>query len=238
MKNKENLLYGIIVTLLGVIIGYLGTNYLNHANSPSNAPDAAAPAASANLPADHPPTGGESENSAAGDSPTGQGDVMAVIQQARSDPNNFEAQIKAATLYSQINRHEEALNFYNQAYRIKPDDYQLLVKLGNANFDLERLEEAERWYQSALKINPKDATVRMDLGLTYYLRRPRDLDRAIAEFRRALSYDSRHEKTLQNLTAALIDKGDKAAALVSLKQLEAVNSGNPALAQFRSRLQQ
>jgi tetratricopeptide (TPR) repeat protein len=189
------------------------------------------------LPANHPAvpaTEGSSGNSTGG----GQGDVMVVIQKARDEPSNFEAQIESASLFRQIDRHEQALEFYDRALKIKPKDFDLLVKVGDTNFDLQRYEEAERWYQSALKIKPNDATVRMDLGLSYYLRQPRDLDKAIAEYRKALGYDSRHEKALQNLVAALIEKGDQSSAREALKRLEQINPGNQAIAQFRERLKE
>lgn len=228
--NKENSLYGIIGLLLGLVIGYAGSNSLN---GKPPAPEADTSAQSASLPPNHPPSGGESNSPGGG----AQGEVMAVIEQARKDPSNFDAQMKAADLFQQINRKDGALEFYQNAAKIKPNDYELLVKLGNATFDLERYSDAANWYEQALKIKPGDATVRMDLGLTFYLRQPRDLERAIENFRAALKSDPRHEKTLQNLTQALIEKGDKVAAAAVLKQFEQVSPGNPSIAQFRSKLQ-
>ncbi len=227
--NKENILYGIIGLLVGLIIGYSGTNYINRSYSPPSSREQAE-ANTGNQPANHPPAA-ESQGGP-------QGDVVAVIQQARNKPSNYQAQIQAASMFQQINRHEQALEFLDRAYKIRPNDFILLVNLGNTNFDLKRFDEAERWYQMALKINQSDAMARMLLGLTYYLRQPRDLDRAITEYRKALSYDSRHEKTLENLTIALIDKGDKKAARETLKQLEQVNPDNQTIAQIRDRLKE
>ncbi len=228
--NKENALYGIIGLLIGLIIGYAGTNSLN---GPPPAPESGMAAQSASLPPNHPPTSGESNAS----SGSPQGETVAVIEQARKDPSNFEAQMKAADQFRQINRKEGELEFYLNAVKIKPNDHELLVRLGDTTFDLARYEDAAKWYEQALKIKPADATVKMDLGLTFYLRQPRDLDRAIEHFRAALKIDPRHEKTLQNLTQVLIEKGDKAAAADSLKQLEQASPGNPSIAQFRSKLQ-
>lgn len=223
----------IIGLLAGLIIGYVGTNYIN-GDAPSSRTNTATNASA--LPPDHPPTSGD-PNTSAGDSAGGaQGEVMAVIGQARNDPSNFDAQMKAADMFLQINRKDGAIEFYERAAKIKPGDFDMLVKLGNTTFDLQRFEDAAKWYEQALKIKA-DTTVRMDLGLTYYLRSPRDLDRAIENFRAALKSDPRHEKTLQNLTRALIDKGEKSAAAESLKQLEQVNSNNPAIPDLRSRLQ-
>jgi tetratricopeptide (TPR) repeat protein len=241
--NKPSYLYGIIGLLAGLIIGYIGTNYINQTNRP--APTAGGPAAASNtLPPDHPPTGsgatgatGATGDSSGASSGGPQPEVTSVIERARKEPANFEAQMQAADMFKQINRFEGAIEFYERAAKTRPKDFKLLVALGDANFELKRYEEAERWYQSALKQNPNDATARNDLGLSFYLRSPRDLDRAISAFQDALKIDPRYEKSLQNLTQALIDKGEKAAAGETLKRLEAVNPNNSAIAPLRSQLQ-
>ena len=81
-----------------------------------------------------------------------------------------------------------------------------------------------------------DVNVRTDLGLAYFLDTPRDIDRAIAAYRASLGYDPRHEKTLQNLITALLEKGDKGGARTYHAQLERINPENAALAKFREQL--
>jgi hypothetical protein len=73
--------------------------------------------------------------------------------------------------------------------------------------------------------------------LSFYLRSPRDFDRAIADYRDALKIDPRHEKSMQNLTQALIDKGAEAAAGGKLKRLEEVTPDNQAIAPLRPQVQ-
>jgi tetratricopeptide (TPR) repeat protein len=243
--NKPNYLYGIIGLLAGLIIGYIGTNYINQTYRPAATGGGPTEASNA-LPPDHPPTGASGATGASGDSSgaTGgasnggpQAEVMDTIGRARKEPSNFEAQMQAADMFKQIKRFDGALEFYERAFKARPKDFKLLVALGDTNFELRRYEEAERWYQSALKQNPNDATVRNDLGLSFYLRSPRDLDEAIAAYRDALKIDPRYEKSLQNLTQALIEKGEKAAAGETLKRLGEVNPNNTAIAQLRSQLQ-
>jgi hypothetical protein len=60
--NKPNYLYGIIGLLAGLIIGYIGTNYINQTYGPAVTDNQAT--ASSSLPPDHPPMG----NSAPGGS--------------------------------------------------------------------------------------------------------------------------------------------------------------------------
>ncbi len=162
--NKEKSLYAIIGLVLGLIIGYAGTNSLNGA---APAPSANNSAQSASLPPDHPPTdqqdgtGAAPANAQAGG---GQGDVMAAIEQARKDPSNFDAQMKAAELFRQINRHEGEVEFYERAMKIKPNDFNLLTKFGDANLSLQRYEEASKLYQQALKSNPRHEATLQNLA--------------------------------------------------------------------------
>lgn len=253
--NKPNYLYGIIGLLIGLIIGYIGTDSINKAQNQSGVENT--PAGVNSLPPNHPPTGatgvqagansaGPDQNAQGQSGPGGvdqqggaqgpQADVMAVIQRAKNEPGDFEAQMQAADLFIQIKRPEGAIEYYQRAFKARPNDFKLLVALGNTNFDLSRYEEAERWYLLALKQNPKDATVQLDLGSSYYLQTPKDLDHAIAAYREALKVDPRHEKALQNLTQALIDKGDKAAAAESLKRLEQLSPDPKIVAQLRSQI--
>src|SRR5262249_32026283 len=157
------------------------------------------------LPPEHPPLSASPAGSDAGAGPPAE--VMAVIEKAKKEPGNSDAQVQAAALYSQIGRYQQALELYEKAYKIKPNDFEVLRGLGNVNFDLKKYQEAERWYQQALKVKPDDANVRTDLGLTFYLREPRDLDRAIAIYNEVLKTSPQHEPALQNLTQALLAKG-------------------------------
>ena len=233
--NKDNILYGIIGLLGGLIIGYVGTNYINRGAStePVAATGGAAPASS-QLPADHPPTSASAGAQAA--SGGMQGEVTATLERAKAAPQDFDAQMKAGDLYYQIKRYDQAIEFFQRAQKVRPAEFSALVSLGNSNFDLERYREAQRWYEQALKVRANDVNVRTDLGLAYFLDTPKDIDRAIAAYRASLGYDPRHEKTMQNLITALIEKGDKAGARTYIAQLEKINPENPALAKFREQV--
>jgi len=235
--SKDNILYSIIGLLAGLILGFVITNSINRSNNspamtqPATS-DAAQPGA---LPPDHPPL--SASPGAGSDTGGPPAEVMAVIEKARKEPGNVEAQVQAAALYSQIGRYQQALEVYEKAYKVKPSDFEVLRGLGNVNFDLKKYPESERWYQQALKVKPDDANVRTDLGLTYYLREPRDLDRAISTYREVLQKSPRHEQALQNLTQALIAKGDREGARATLGQLQQVNPSNQALDQFHAELE-
>jgi len=242
--SKDNILYSIIGLLAGLILGFVITNSINRSYSSPAAtqagpPGLESPEQAGSLPPDHPPLPSAAAGSDASGAPAAGGppaEVMAVIEKAKKEPGNAEAQVQAAALYTQIGRYPQALELYEKAYKLTPNNLDVLRGLGNINFDLKKYPEAERWYQQALKLKPDDPNVRTDLGLTFYLREPRDLDRAIAAYREALQSSPRHEQALQNLTQALLAKGDREGARASLAQLQQVNPSNQALDQFHAEL--
>lgn len=220
--SKENVLFCIVGLLAGLIIGFMFANSVNQGS-----PAAMMPAAqSGSLPAGHPDIPGGAQGGM-------QAEVQAGIDKAKAEPQNFEAQMKAAELYYQIQRYDNALEYLKNANKLQPDKYEVIVQLGNTNFDAEHYEEAEKWYTAALE-KKEDVNVRTDLGLTFVFRPTPDYERAIKEFKRSLSTDPNHVQTLQNLTVVYTKKNDAAAANATLQQLEAIDAANPAIAKLRT----
>jgi len=228
--NKDNLLFGVIGLLLGCIIGFIFANSVNQSMA---RPGSGAPAATMNSNAAMPPGHPEVGGSGGGMQPQ----VQAAIEKAKAEPDNYEAQIKAAEMYYQIQRFDGAIEFLKRANQLKPDDYETMVNLGNAYFDTNKYEEAEKSYSAALAKKSDDVNVRTDLGLTFIFRQPPNYDRAIQEFQRSLEMDPNHIQTLQNLTVAYTKKGDMAKAKATLAQLESVDPGNSAISKLREDIQ-
>ena len=229
--KKESIMFGVFGLIVGLVIGFMGANSLNRsqAGQIAQAPAAStsAPSGNPNLPADHPPIGstGADQPSAGGAQPQ----VTAAIEKAKQEPQNYEAQMTAADLYYQIPRFEDAAKFYELAAKLKPGESEPMIKAGNAYFDGEKYELAEKWYMQTLAKNPKDINVRTDLGLTFFLRTPRDIDRAIKEYKTSLDTDANHEITLQNLALAYTENGDKDSLVKTLERLKKVNPNNPVI---------
>ena len=145
----------------------------------------------------------------------------------------------AADLYYQIRRFDEAAKFYEIAAKLKPTDSEPMVKAGNAYFDIAQLAAtddetatpsyvlAEKWYMQALQADPKNIIARTDLGLTFFLREPPDLERAIKEYKTSLGLDPNHEITLQNLAAAYKASNNLESYRETIERLKKVNPNNP-----------
>jgi len=149
--TRENLLFAIIGILLGFIVGFIFASTM----SQRTAVTPASVAGSQNLPADHPAVGGNNP----GESMGMQTEVTDAIAKARNEPQNFEAQLKAAELYFQIQRYDQSIEYLLKANQLRPDDYQTIVNLGLVNLDAGKYEAAEKWYRAATVKKADDVPV-------------------------------------------------------------------------------
>lgn len=224
--TKENILF-IVIGLLGGFMG--GFFFANSVNQGAFAPAQQADPQSAALPSGHPAVPGANGGAVP--------EVQAAIDNARKNPDDFEAQMKAAELYYQIQRFEPAVEFLKRANELKPDNYEVIVNLGNAYFDAGNYSEAEKSYMKALTKKPEDLNVRTDLGLTFIFRDSPNYDRAIQEFKRVLDVDANQVQALQNITVAYTKKSDKASATATLARLEEIDAANTAIPKLREEIQ-
>lgn len=255
--KKDSVMFGVIGLLLGLIIGFIGTNWMNR-SAMGSAPvplaggtDLTVASSNQALPPNHPPIGSNGGGNAAGGSaplvdcknlPPG---LAGGKQKAEQSPQDYEAQMTGADLLYQGQCFDDAAKFYEAAAKLKPDQKEPIVKLGDCYFDAaETASEnndqatantkfpiAEKWYTQALAKDPKDINVRTDLGLTFFLREPKQTDKAIEYYKASLAIDPKHEVTLQNLAIAYKDKNDTTNYQKTLDQLKAVNPKNPIFTQ-------
>lgn len=214
--TKDNILFGVIGVLLGLIVGFMFANAVNKSAVTNSGVVATQP-------------GGDPNQAHLANMP----EVQQAIERAKNEPENFDAQLMAAEFHYRIQRFDSAIELLLIANKLKPEDRPVMVHLGNAYFDSNKFEDAEKWYTSALVKKAEDPNVRTDLGLTFMFRANPDYDRAIKEFMQSLSVDPNHKPTLQNLTVAYTKKGDGENAKSTLAKLESIDSANPNLQRLR-----
>src|SRR4051794_10927573 len=104
--NKDNILFGLIGLLLGLIIGFVFANNINQRGQTATFAPGAQQQPNQALPPDHPAVPG-AQQTAGPDSQA----VQVAIDLARTDTNNFDAQMKAAEATYQIQRYDDAIQF-------------------------------------------------------------------------------------------------------------------------------
>jgi tetratricopeptide (TPR) repeat protein len=136
--TKKSFVYAIGGLLLGLLVGFKLANdsYRSQRAEILNAEIAQAAA-----------------NPNAGGAQAGQGAIeqtRAIIEKARQNKNDFAAQMDAAKQFMDIQRPEGALEFLQQAVKLKPDDPDALTELAGANFFQEKFADAIPWARKAL----------------------------------------------------------------------------------------
>jgi tetratricopeptide (TPR) repeat protein len=175
--NRDNLLFTIIGLLLGFIVGFMFASSITQREAMPSAT-----ARTQNLPPDHPATGGAQPNTPG----QMQAEVTAALDQARKEPNNFEAQLKAAELYYQIQRYDDAIGYLLKANQLQPDNYETVANLGMVNMDAGHFETAEKWYEAALLKKPDDVRVLDGLCVVYLEQaKAKEADATIAKLAKA-----------------------------------------------------
>jgi tetratricopeptide (TPR) repeat protein len=111
-----------------------------------------------------------------------QADVNKIIEKAKANPNDVEAQVAAASQYIEIERPEQAMPFLEQARRLKPDDPRVSVGLGVAYFMLAKYDQAKydqamEWLKRSRDQGVDDTTVTA-LLVGSYIRTRKNLDEA------------------------------------------------------------
>jgi tetratricopeptide (TPR) repeat protein len=154
--TRDNLLFAIIGILLGFIAGFLLAGNITQREAAQRAVPLSAQG-SQNLPANHPPIG-------AGEQTAGEGgqqmlaSVQTAMKQARENPEDFDAQVKAAELEYQIQRFDQSIEYLLAANKLKPDNALVLAMLGQVNMDAKHYDAAVKWYKAALTKKADDET--------------------------------------------------------------------------------
>jgi len=105
--------------------------------------------------------------------------VKLIIQKAKNNPDDVEAQLEAADQFIQISRPDEAMQFLDQAAKANPDDPRTLHGYGIAYSMKGQFEEAITAARRSLELNPNDPRVEMLLAAAFIQSKTR-LDEAEA----------------------------------------------------------
>lgn len=246
----KNLIFCGTGILLGFLLGFLIANAVSRqAAAPQQSARASQTPRASEAPAAQPGTAGPLPPNTGGQLPPNHPDIgtpageasaastsaeaQAAMDEADRKPKSYAAQMRAAETFYDLKDYEKAELYLARALAIHPKDPQALVLMGNSKYDRKDFAGAADFYERALAVRPNDPDVRTDYGNTFFLREPPDFDRAIAEYRKSIAVDPRHEKSWLNLASASIRKRDKATALEAVARLEAVSPQNASIPSLR-----
>jgi tetratricopeptide (TPR) repeat protein len=219
--DKNKYVVGIIGLGIGFMLSFFLTKNYNNNNASSPNPTASA-------------TGMPGAGAGAGGQQAMMGQVAQVIEKAKNSPNDFQAQVEAASLFNQIGRTAETVDYLKKAYAIDPNRFGELKDaaefMGQYFFDQRNYNESETWFSRAIKIEPKNSNLYVGLAETYVQREPPQPEQAITQLQQAVSIDPRNGHALGHLIEAYALKKDARGAEDTLKKLKDADPTNERLA--------
>jgi tetratricopeptide (TPR) repeat protein len=165
--TKDNLLFALGGTLIGVIVGVLiansGGRAINATVPTQQLTEVAPPEQRGNtqqqdpnqLPEGHPPV----------DQAALQAKVAEQEQLLKTDPNNQEATINLANLNFDLKNYTRAIQYYEKALQKDPSNINLITDLGSSYMWSGDYDKAIQLYNQSLSINPKHLQSLMNLGI-------------------------------------------------------------------------
>jgi len=100
-----------------------------------------------------------------------------IIEKAKKNPQDVEAQLEAANQFLEIGRPEQSLQFLQQAYNVRPDDSRTLAGMAMAYFLMEKFDETIEWSKRSIA-QEKDNPGANFLLIASYIRTNKNLDEA------------------------------------------------------------
>lgn len=220
MNNKY------MIALIGLAIGFIVSFMLTTNYNKNNAGSAASGAPS-----------GTAGGASAGSQQAMMGQVAQIIEKAKSNPTDFQAQIEAARVFNQIGRMAETVDYLKKAYAIDADKFSEIKAdgfMGQYYFEQKNYAEAETWFARAIKADPKEADLYVALAETYVQREAPKPDQAVAQLQQALKVDPKNAHALGHLIEAYALKKDVRSAEEALNRLKEIEPANQRIASLQT----
>ncbi len=166
----------IIGSLLGLFIGFKIANSQYRSQQGESLKRAVAQA-TGRMPNSRGVNSGAGENLTPEESDRFVAEVTAIVNKAKANPNDADAQMDAATQFIQIERPQEALPFLQQANQAKPNDSRISAGLGVAHFMLGQFDEAAGHLKRSRELGASEPTV-TSLLIGSYIQSRKNLDEA------------------------------------------------------------
>ncbi len=150
---KKNITFSVIGLAIGLWFGFMTANASFRRDASAMANAAVAQTASQG------PKASSVNSSSSGQLSAEQSQQMvnqtrALLDHARNNPTDLEAQLQAAEQFIEIQRPDGAIEFLLRANQIKPDDPEVLAELGEGYFFAQKFDEAITWSRRALAARP------------------------------------------------------------------------------------
>ena len=244
--RKQAFLFGFIGLIIGLVIGFMTANAVSRDELSELRRAGNNKTSSVQNPQ-------STQNNQANQETLTVEEIRQAVERADANSENLVLQKDLGVSLYQYARTQQQTDFLPDVKRLleravksnKAGDFEVLIVLGDVcsvlgqrNDDSRFLVEARTYYERALMLKPETFEMHTEIGLTYFLAKPSEPEKAIAEYRRTLKGDPKNERARQFLAATLIATGKVEDARGEIELLEQTNPNNSALPDLQVQLAQ
>lgn len=228
--NNTKYLIGLAGLVVGFFVSFFWVSNYNRNNAPVAGP---APAGAT--------AGGMPTGNSSGSQQAMMEQVRQIIDKAKNNPKDFQAQIDAAGAFYQSGKEAETVEYLKKAYELKPAEFKTSQQLQGAllliatfDADQKKYDEADIWFHRALEVEPGNSAIRIELASTCIQRQPPQPDKAIQELQTVLKVNAKDGHALGHLAEAYAVKKDAAGAEEAVNRLRDADPSNKRLAALQN----
>ncbi|MGA2506808.1 MAG: tetratricopeptide repeat protein [Chitinispirillaceae bacterium] len=145
-------------------------------------------------------------------------DAMEALAQAvNCNPENMTARMNLAAMYANANHMQQAIAQYRQITAMDSANNDALSNLAKCLVAAGTLTEAKEVLKKVIAAEPGKGEPHSELGDIYW-KKENDVDKAMAEYRTAISLEPNNPQFYQDLAMALEHKGQKQEAIETWKK--------------------
>jgi tetratricopeptide (TPR) repeat protein len=138
--------------------------------------------------------------------------ISALAQAVNYDPENMTARMNLAAMYANAKRNKEALAQYRKMSEIEPANIEISSNLARCLVATGAADEAKEILKKVIAADSTKAGPHAELGDIYW-KKDNDIDKAVIEFKTAISLEPANPEHYQDLASAFESKGQKKEAI-------------------------
>lgn len=143
--------------------------------------------------------------------------INALFQAVNIDPRNLTARANLAAMYANQNQLKQAVAQYKEIIQIDGTNEEALTNLTKCLVGAGQIEEAKHYLKQLVVANPNEGYAHWELGNISW-KKENDIDKAINEYKLAISVEPSAGSYYENLALAYEQKKDKKSAIDTWKK--------------------
>ena len=132
--------------------------------------------------------------------------IGALYKAVQYNPGNITARINLAAMYHNANHFAKAISQYKQVIAMDGSNEEALTNLAKCLTSTGKYKEAKNYLMQAIAANPSNGVARWEIG-NIYAKNEKTLDKAINEFKLAITADPSQPAFYESLASAYETQG-------------------------------